>query len=79
MSGCTLSIVNIRVADSGEGLFVHEASRITNSIFVGESERNFGVPNKKVNGKNRSLPLGSASFGVRNYLNPTLIEDSVFK
>ena len=71
---------NLRVADSAEGLFVHEISHISNSIFVGESERNFGVPNKRINGEiwNRSLPNGGASFGVRNYLNPIIIEDSVF-
>ena len=71
---------NLRIADAEEGLFVHELSQITNSVFVGESERNFGVPNKMVNGEawNRSLPRGEVSFGVRNYQNPVIIEDSVF-
>ena len=72
---------NIRVADAGEGMFVHEKSHVTNSLFVGESEKNFGVPNRRVNKKmwHRSLPNGRASFGFRNYLNPTKLENSVFR
>ena len=72
---------NIRVADSREGMFVHETSHITNSLFVGESEKNFGVPNRRVNRKlwHRSLPRGKASVGFRNYVNPTLLENSVFQ
>lgn len=71
---------NIRTADSGEGMFVRKESVIDQSVFVGESSANFGVPNKRIN-RNlwyRSLPRQSKCFGFRNYVNPMLIKNSIF-
>ena len=71
---------NMRIADSGEGMFVHEISNVNNSLFVGESERNFGFPNRIEKGRPwyRSMPRSRRNIGFRNYVNPSLIENSVF-
>ena len=71
---------NIRVADSSEGMFVREETFIQNSLFVGESRKNYGFPNKRI-GRNvwyRSLPRSNSRFGFRNYVNPTFVHNTVF-
>jgi hypothetical protein len=71
---------NIRVADSSEGMFVREESLVDDSLFVAESKKNFGFPNKRI-GKSfwyRSLPQSSTKFGFRNYVNPSRIFNTLF-
>ena len=57
---------------------------VENSLFVGESEANHGVPNSRVDGEiwHRSLPNKmrgrGAVVGVRTYLNNILIQKTTF-
>ena len=37
---------SLKVAEAGELMFTRDSSRISNSLFVGFSDRNFGVPNR---------------------------------
>ena len=61
----------LKVADSMEGMFSHDTTLVTNSIFIGQSA-NFGAVEKK-------LAKGLQLFGFRNYLNPSLLSGVVFK
>ena len=61
----------LKVADSREGMFSHDDTMVTDSIFVAESG-NF-VFNR------RGRIKRAERFGFRNYLNPALLSRVTFK
>ena len=63
----------LKVADSREGMFSHDDTVVTDSIFVAES-KNFVVD---LNRRGRINKVGR--FGFRNYLNPALLSGVTFK
>lgn len=61
----------LKVADSGEGMFAHDDTIVTDSVFIGESNNFKEDPRKRVRRMKR--------FGFRNYLNPSLLSGVTFK
>ena len=66
----------LKVADSREGMFSHDDTIVTDSIFVAES-KNFCSFDLCKNRRGRINKVGR--FGFRNYLNPALLSGVTFK
>ena len=61
----------LKVADSGEGMFAHDDTTVTDSVFIGESGNFRDDERKKFRRAQR--------FGFRNYLNPCLLSEVSFQ
>ena len=61
----------LKVADSREGMFSHDDTIVTDSIFLAVS-RNFAFDR-------RGRIKKAERFGFRNYLNPTILSGVTFK